>query len=540
MGEFPHKTPFTTSNLRYDIKMMLAQSMLSSKRILKKVTADSYRLVYFFALIFFCFPIIWLSRGDFWDGTYISYATETNDYSQLHKWFSMSSVQLQYYLILGVDSIANLLNLPFTRVNAVLNCIILLLFLLEFRKISEKYFHFTSLEKLLAGVVLAIFPAFSLFSSSVLTFYLVSLFLGWHGSRKYVESIKWKKLGYFVIIVVSFQYQVMLLVNIVLVTGYSAIKFPKSRIYNSNLIFVFLSSVLFKILAQIYNAPSGLYENYNKIKNPLNSDKVIDFFYGVKSYSSFLLISIFAITPVLIYMFFKNSQSRNATNGYHELTKSNTESIFCVSLLLGSITPFLLVGKSTSLFWLDFWSGRHSIPLAPALGLFSAKLLKMLSLDLPSKLKVKTGIISVILVVGLCSSLIMRDFLQKNQLLNLKYGITSSLIESKIEIPEGYVNVQVSGVIPFEFTPLESNYLMYKVTDNLNHYSKISNHYTKFDKYVPPTSYPAKWELYIDSKRYCYTRISLSRISSNIIGITSLAKQKFKVTGSHVSCEFTR
>jgi hypothetical protein len=388
----------------------------------------------------------------------------------------------------------------------------------------------------------------SLTVSSVLVYYISCLSIGWFCARKFIEATRgWRVLA-FLGMIFTFEYGVMILVCPVLVLFFLVNKNGGGSTKNLKdlkpFLLVTLSAIGFKMFLLVFNQPEGPMLGYNQIKIPLNLGELSQFAYGIKSYSSFLLYPILVIFPAWLWAF-TQSQVKQTINIENSLSSVNR--VLILVLLLASVAPYLLVGKSTSLFWLDFWSGRHSFALIPALALFSISILDWF-LDRISPISVRqlnfvSAYISII-IICLSSLLLFRVLGVKYLEQQNRLGVIQSLDTVEDDILPGFATVYVKDSEFLELNPDESNYLMYKVKRNLDTFTLVLPSMTKPE--VPERIFLSaqseswtlfkSWTLFGFPKKVCRTEVDVSRVSQLSKFPNLVFKPKYKVERIESTC----
>lgn len=464
-----------------------------------------------FPILVLGIPLCLFFDYDFWDGTRIAFAQETNDFSFVKDWFFSASVETQYFQEYAVNKFSDLININPLIFEHFLVVIAVSLLTREVIICGYKYFQLENEDTLIAALIISIFPAWSLTVSSVLTFYMTALAVGILSCRGiFAQKVTIKILSFFGLIY-SFDYGVMLLLCPTLISCYFLIlyqmKFNLKNLFF--LLFGWILSFTYKLLQIFYAPPSGLMTSYNSIKFPIKFETIQVLFLGIKSYSSFILIPILVLLPLYLYSF--TVQKKIDLESSH-LVIDIRKRIGVVLVLLSSILPYLAVGKSTSLFWIDFWTGRHSFALVFPIALFSSLNYSFYKNLLKPNLNYLNIIfISTILIVFiLLTSLLFRDLNNKFVEMQFRKGIISTLQNNTKYLRSGILNLKIEGRNGNIIIDDEANYIVYKARGKSDIYAQISrNSDMKFSK-VDLDKIDKKlqnWDLYFPNKIFCETNI---------------------------------
>ena len=476
-------------------------------------------LPYFFLLAFVTFPQLGLFHHDFWDGSRIGYAQDSNDFSGVRFWFFSASVEGQFFQEYYVNKVADLLSISALLLDHALVTLGLLVLIREVTIFSRDYLRIRTEILVIPGLIVAIFPSISLTVSSVLVYYITSLALGWYSARKFSNSTGLTRLLAFLGMVYTFEYAVMLLVCPILVLFYSSFHGEISKKDRLNLslptLTVVISAFVFKTIMMMFNQPDGPWLGYNQLRIPATLDELSQFAYGAKSYSSFFLYPILILLPAWIISYFS---SKDVCQNQEDSFQPRLARVLVAVILLSSVFPYLAVGKSTSLLWLDFWSGRHSFALIPSLAILSASALDWFLQRTGSVSKAQLRIVvasSSVIVICLSSLLYFRVLSSKYLEQQNRLAVAKSIESVKDLVLPGVANVYLENAEFMQLNPDEANYLMYKATGNLNTYSTFTNSGTtqEIPSEILTGNKVQKWTLYSFPDVKCTTEIRIRRLS---------------------------
>ena len=109
-----------------------------------------YDLYNFFTIIIFVSLLILFplnsSNIDMWDGVFLSYASEINNFDGVKSHFFEASWYNQYYLSLIVNIISKYLEIPFFKTSIILSCFLLILIFNEIIIFAQKELGFLKVD----------------------------------------------------------------------------------------------------------------------------------------------------------------------------------------------------------------------------------------------------------------------------------------------------------------------------------------------------------------------------------------------------------
>ena len=222
---------------------------------------------------------------------------------------------------------------------------------------------------------------------------------------------------------------------------------------------ILIISFLYYFLRVNYFPPSGIWESYNilTIDAFLRNFTLIKLINNIFNYFTYIFIFIWIPFVYIFHLSLKNK------NYFYELKKAiyieNYENLLILILLSGfAIFPYLLLNKSSSIFYLGDFYQRHAFLLAPMYGIFFALMFeKMENLDFfKKKLNFKYIIIFVCINFLLLNYGTYRKLESQLFIKNL-----SNELKSEKSLPKGKIQI-VSKHFPGAYRPFEINYLLYK------------------------------------------------------------------------------
>jgi hypothetical protein len=231
-------------------------------------------LPYAFLFAFLAIPLLALFHHDFWDGSRIGYAQDSNDFTGVRFWLFRASLEGQYFQEYLLNQLADFARISPQLLGHALVVTSLIILIREVSIISKDYLLIRKQLTFIPGLIVAIFPSLSLTVSSVLVYYISCLSIGWFCARKFIEATRgWRVLA-FLGMIFTFEYGVMILVCPVLVLFFLVNKNGGGSTKNLKdlkpFLLVTLSAIGFKMFLLVFNQPEGPMLGYNQIKIPLN------------------------------------------------------------------------------------------------------------------------------------------------------------------------------------------------------------------------------------------------------------------------------
>jgi hypothetical protein len=220
---------------------------------------------------------------------------------------------------------------------------------------------------------------------------------------------------------------------------------------------------------------TGQYAQYNSLVLPLSPLELIDFGYGVKSFSSFLFYPA-ALSLIGIFFVVLREKSESSQAKIDLYSRTFRRSLWLSSLiLLSAILPYLLVGKSTSLFWLDFYSGRHSFPLVAPLALMLAVIGNFITSTVNARLGMKFFSIVIVSTLFFNLALFGKDINKKVREERALLTIANSLSPILSLVPSGKVSIVIENSKSINVNVYESLYFWFRISRDVDSSVQISS-----------------------------------------------------------------
>jgi len=176
------------------------------------------------------------------------------------------------------------------------------------------------------------------------------------------KEIKYLRICGFLLIVISFEMNSLLLFAPVLALLYSWTDNPNGNFRKTLILPVFICalSIGYLAISRSLTVPSGQYVGYNKMVKPFTLEGWRVLKQGISDYSTFLILPMIgiSITCAVATLFRSKFNWYDSGDGL-----SIRSAIVIVPLLLAAVYPYVLVYKSTPVDDFD-WLGRHAILLS--------------------------------------------------------------------------------------------------------------------------------------------------------------------------------
>ncbi len=415
---------------------------------------------------------------DSWDSATISIYEATKDISLIDRWFLDASMFEQYWQIKLFIQLSEIVNVSYYQFHKLF--LVLIVFFLIFT-ISSLVFRVTESKKwgFFAGIFCMLFPTWPLSSSSVLDYYLIALSMGLFGAKLFIcSSSKILKFSGVVLILYSTGYAVMYVMAIIYILLYARIstKDQLKRILKSNLFLGLLVLLLGKyFLTRTIFPTKNRYQDYNKFLDLSSLDSWISILIGIKAFSSFIIyVAVMILLPFLLHIFL----TRNLSIEAESAIKKGLGEVYKVRIVLlaffGSTLPFIFVGKSTSLFWIEFNTGRHAIPLLVSLTLLLSVVGQNVTMlfrknQFHRPIMILT-FLSVFMLSLVPSAKSWSDRVEESR---IRLAIIKTLKPYGESISPGIVRIQIKGSKNYTANASDASLVMFRISGNFNAQTSI-------------------------------------------------------------------
>jgi hypothetical protein len=477
---------------------------------------------------------------DSWDSAVLPiYEITRLDYL-LDEWFLNASIFEQYFQVKFFLFTANWLDISYFSIHKIF------LSLIAFLIVSEVTHLVTNVTQnrnwgLFGGIFAALFPTWPLSIASVLDFYLLALWLGLIGVRTFTQSTKKssRTLG-LIAFLFSTGYAVMypICISLFLIYKYLGLDSRVNPTLLRKLFWILFSTLLSKfVITRLLFPARENFEGYNSFLNLIYFESWISVFTGVKAYSSFALyFAIVILVPICIQSLLSTSKTAQSMTYLLINPRSNSLLKFCILLIFASVLPFIFVGKSTSLFWIEYNTGRHAIPLIMALPL-ALSILGQSILEATKFLRFSRipMAISITLIFSVSIFIGSKSWVQRIEESRIRTAVYQALEPWSDKIAPGLVRIELQGPRPYSANTLDAALLMFRLTNNLYHYTIL-----RTDGLGAVESFPTFSQL--RQSRYPFQKNSTNCKSDFLLNVNSdpgtlLSNLNYKVVNYSQSCE---
>ena len=136
---------------------------------------NSKTLYFLFSFLFIFLPISFFGVNDFWDGVSVSYAFETKNNIGLDSYMKQGSYFVQFNLYKIFFKIAEDFNISYKYLINIFYVIIIYLLANELENFSKIVLRLKNFFSILPGIILIIFPIWSVLISSIFISHLLSV-----------------------------------------------------------------------------------------------------------------------------------------------------------------------------------------------------------------------------------------------------------------------------------------------------------------------------------------------------------------------------
>jgi hypothetical protein len=237
---------------------------------------------------------------------------------------------------------------------------------------------------------------------------------------------------------------------------------------NRETIFCFSIAAIFFVTKKWFNPSYGLYEGYNELLpwDQLNSLKAI--LYGLIDYSTFLVIPAICLIPLLLRILSQTSSP--IPSGRMDLCLVMNS----IVLFFAGALPYLVVGKSTSLFEIHDWTQRQailiSLPVSLLAGIFIEQSMKMREGRIGRNFYLPVlYFVSLTLPIYFLSSGVS----EKLNRLSFDQDLVDYLRENIQPLPAGIVKIEFEKLPTPNPRVYESNYLFYRAYEESKWWTSV-------------------------------------------------------------------
>ena len=433
-----------------------------------QINKINHKNYYIYTILVFIFiPLNFIPQ--LMDAVSIIYAYEIKDISQINLFYISAGRYFHLIFIYLIDGLSKYTFIPAEFFLDNFLVLFLILFCFEVRLYTKLLFNLEDKWCNFAALFTAIFPIWHILVDFDIGQYLISIYLLLFGFRNFIKKNKIKSFLSLIFIFISFNVES----NLSFVIGLSIIFLilkKNNSLYNISsykFLTISLTVLLYYFLRVNYFPPTGMYEGLNMVSLGDSIKNIFSFgsLNNIINYSTFLTVHLWVPFFFITHLILVNR--KNLKNYGANIKNINFiisfKNYFLLLMLAGfAIFPYLIVNKSSSLFYASDYYQRHAMLLAPIFGMFFSNMFSDLS---RFNLFTKKVSISFYLISFICINLIFLNFgnyrkfeanqFRKNLVAELKnYG----------NIPKGDVLLIIKDIskIVAEFRSIELNYLFYK------------------------------------------------------------------------------
>lgn len=411
----------------------------------------------YFILIFVFVPLNYMPQ--LYDGVMLNYTLEIGKFKDIDFMFKDTSRYAYFYNIYLIEILSKITSIPAEIFLDNLVVLILILLCIEVKKYSKLFFGLEDRWCNLAALFTAIFPIWHTAVSYNVAQYIISMYCLFFGYRYFIQEKNIKVLIGLIFIILSFDYEVCMsfLVGLAFIHLILNKRNKSNDTSISKFIGIIIICITYYILKISYFPPSGYYGEYNKLTwSLIKHFAPSKLFNNILNYSSYLLLYIWI--PLIFYLnvltkdkkkLLKISKNFKFTNNYFLLIILSAFAIF----------PYLLINKSSTIFYMADYYQRNAFLLAPISGMLVAIIFRdMAKIDiLQNKANLNLYLVFLIFI-----NLILLNYgnLRKIETYHFKKNLIAEL-KNYGSIPKGNVQI-ISKNIPADLRRVEVSHIFYK------------------------------------------------------------------------------
>jgi hypothetical protein len=408
-------------------------------------------------IIFTLIPLGYLPQ--LFDGVLIDYALETGNIDAIEFWYKDAIRYFHFYLIYLVNILSKFTLIPHEFFLDLFSVLFLILYCLETKKIAKSIFNLNEKFCNLAAFFTSIFPVWHTLVAFNISQYLFSFYCVLFGYRNFISNNPTKVFVGFVFIILSFEVES----SLSFIIGLSFVHFllnRKNKINNlllSKVIFIFFLCFVYFIFKANLFPPTGYWTNYNNINFDLLSNlSVYKVITNIFNYSTYLLVFIwipfFYYFKIIFKKIIKIEKIKKFNLFYNEY-------FLLIFLSVFAIFPYLLLDKSSSIFYLGDYYQRHAFLLAPIFGIFFATLFRdMQKVNLDKKTIILNFYLFCFIFINL--TLLSYGNIRKIEAFHFKNNLIAEFKNYDV-IPKGDVQI-LSKSYPADLRSFEISHILYK------------------------------------------------------------------------------
>jgi len=323
-------------------------------------------------IIFILIPLDYLPQ--LFDGVLIDYAYKSGNIDAIEFWYKDAIRYSHFYIIYLVNIFSKITLLPHEFFLDLFSVLFLILYCLETKKIAKLIFNLNEKYCNLAAFFTSIFPVWHTLAAFNISQYLFSFYCVLFGYRNFISNNPTKIFVGFIFIILSFDVES----SLSFIIGLSFVHLllnKKNKISNiapSKVIFIFCLCFIYYIFKTSFFPTTGYWASYNNINFSLLSNLSVNrIVTNIFNYSTFLFIFIWIPFFYYFKIIFKKITTIKKIKKYNLFYN---EYFLLILLSAFAIFPYVLLNKSSTIFYLADFYQRHAFLLAPIFGIFFVKL----------------------------------------------------------------------------------------------------------------------------------------------------------------------
>lgn len=445
------------------------------------------------AIIFVFLPLYYLP--DSWDGIINQFAFDIQNLEGLIPTYLQSGWYIEYLIIHLIYNLSLISHISANNLGDFFVLLVILGISFETFKLGKCYFNLENEWALVAALLVIVFPAWSASISSILYVYIFCVWLVLLGYRLFLSKNLLIKFIGILIIISSFQLNSnfsfiigLALIDLIILGNFQNSEF-KNKLYN--LIFIIILSIIFWVILRNFLPHYGSYEQYNAklmFSDIHDLKSLLNFFvltgFDLLRYFSYILgiawIYIFIFPFIILFL---NNKNENLSIKQGELISLSRPIIAILILSLFATFPYLVLGKSSSIFNWWQWNQRHALLLGPVAALFYASISRLLYVLIGKPRNIYIKYIPSVAVGLIFCVFLSTMYYHKFERIKFDEQLISEL--KKIPKPKpGNVRI-VANNIPLPWhRSYESNYLMYKAYGTTEWWTQIQPGTESKEKFI--------------------------------------------------------
>ena len=433
----------------------------------------------YFILIFVFFPLNYIPQ--LFDGVYIDYALETGNLKAVDFWYKDASRYVHFFITYLIDIFATNTSIPAEIFLDNLAVLVLILLCIEVKKYSKLLFDLGDRWCNLAALFTAIFPVWHTFVAFNVAQYLISVYCLLFGYRNFIKRKKIKILIGLIFIILAFDVES----NLSFIVGLAFIHLVLNKSNKlsdtsiSKLITIIIICVVYYLLKTSYIPTTGYFADYNKldwnlvVKNFTPSNLLNN----ILNYSTYLLLFIWIPLIFNLNVLIANKKKLLIINKNFKFTYNY---FLLIILSAFAIFPYLLVNKSSTIFYLADYYQRHAFLLAPISGIFFAMMFRDMAKINIFQNKVN---LNLYLIIFIFINLVLLNYgnLRKTESYHFRKNLINEL-KAYGSIPKGDVQI-ISKNLPADLRTVEVSHIFYKAYNVAGWWGVAAG---ELQKYVSP------------------------------------------------------